>query len=166
MDVSSSEPLFVRPAGHHSPPPGDGFDPLERVALLSERQRSYLRLVFENRSSKEIAMIVGASHRAVDKQLMKANGVLGTTTRFEAARMLAEHEKGVGPSTPANTLPSAPPLLPLPWPLPSAGASVNMLTWKQVALWSTIIALVTPVGLTVAGMVIVTLALLLGSHRP
>lgn len=37
-----------------------------------------------------------------------------------------------------------------------------MLTWKQAAIWTAIIAIVTPVGLTAAGMVIVTLMLLLG----
>ena len=37
-----------------------------------------------------------------------------------------------------------------------------MLTWKQVTLWAAIIAIATPIGLTVAGMTIVTLGLLLG----
>ena len=37
-----------------------------------------------------------------------------------------------------------------------------MLTWKQVVAWSAIIAIVTPIGLTVAAMVIVALMLLTG----
>ncbi|WP_277873289.1 hypothetical protein [Sphingomonas paeninsulae] len=37
-----------------------------------------------------------------------------------------------------------------------------MMTWKQAAWWTVIIAIATPLGLTAAGMVIVTLLLLLG----
>ncbi|MCU6453291.1 MULTISPECIES: helix-turn-helix domain-containing protein [Sphingomonas] len=134
----------------------------DRIARLTERQRSYLRLVLKNRNSKEIAAVTGSSHRAVDKQLLKANNVLGVPTRFEAARLLADHDGGVEPLPPANDLPSAPPTFPLPLPLPTAGAAANMLTWKQVAFWTAIISIVTPLGLTAAGMAIVTLLLLLG----
>lgn len=134
----------------------------DRVALLTERQRSYLRLVLQNRNSKEIAAVTGSSHRAVDKQLLKANNVLGVPTRFDAARLLAEHDGGVEPLPPANDLPSAVPIFPLPPALPTERAAANLLTWKQVASWTAIIAIVTPLGLTAAGMAIVTLLLLLG----
>jgi len=134
----------------------------EGVALLTERQLTYLRLVLQNRSSKEIASITGSSHRAVDKQLLKANNLLGVATRFDAARRVADYEAGVEPLPPAIDLPSAKPTFPLPPPLPTAGAAVNMLTWKQVASWTAIIAIATPLGLTAAGMAIVTLLLLLG----
>ena len=135
---------------------------LERVALLTDRQRSYLRLVLQNRNSKEIAAVTGSSHRAVDKQLLKANNVLGVPSRFDAARLLADHDGGVEPLPPANDLPSAPPTLPLPSPLPTRETTANMLTWKQVVSWGAIIAIVTPIGLTVAAMVIVALMLLIG----
>ncbi|WP_375394359.1 helix-turn-helix transcriptional regulator [uncultured Sphingomonas sp.] len=135
---------------------------LERVALLTDRQRSYLRLVLQNRSSKEIAAVTGSSHRAVDKQLLKANAVLGVPSRFDAARLLADYDGGVEPLPPANDLPSAKPTFPLPLPVPTAGEAANMLTWKQVAFWTAIISIVTPIGLTAAGMAIVTLLLLLG----
>ncbi|GAA3276359.1 hypothetical protein GCM10020258_56600 [Sphingomonas yabuuchiae] len=46
--------------------------------------------------------------------------------------------------------------------MPTAGAAANMLTWKQAAIWSAIIAILTPIGLTVAGMVMLTLTFLLG----
>ncbi len=36
-----------------------------------------------------------------------------------------------------------------------------MMSWKQVASWTFIIAIATPLGLTAAGMAIVTLLLLL-----
>ena len=133
-----------------------------RIKLLTERQIAYLRLVAKHRNSKEIAAATGSSHRAVDKQLLKANSLLGVATRFDAARLLADHEAGVEPLPPANDLPSAPTTFPLPLPVPTAGAAANMLTWKQVAFWTAIIAIVTPLGLTAAGMAIVTLLLLLG----
>lgn len=151
-----------RPLERSPPPPIADQDPLQRVALLTDRQRSYLRLVLQNRSSKEIAAATGSSHRAVDKQLLKANGVLGVSTRFEAARLLADHDAGVESLPPATDLPSSAPTFPLPSPLPTAEAAVNMLTWKQVALWTAIIAIATPLGLTAAGMAILTLLVLLG----
>jgi DNA-binding CsgD family transcriptional regulator len=144
------------------PAPTDPSVPIDRVALLTERQKAYLRLVLQNRSSKEIAAATGGSHRAVDKQLLKAMSVLGVPSRFDAARAMAEHEAGVEPLPPANTLPSAVPTFPLPPPVPTAGAAANMLHWKQVAIWTVIIAIATPLGLTAAGMAIVTLLVLLG----
>ena len=152
-----------RPLERSPPPATADQDALQRVGLLTDRQRSYLRLVLQNRSSKEIAAATGGSHRAVDKQLLKANGVLGVSTRFEAARLLADHDAGVEPLPPATDLPSSTPTFPLPSPLPTAEAAVNMLTWKQVALWTAIIAIATPLGLTAAGMAILTLLVLLGS---
>lgn len=134
----------------------------ERVNLLTERQKSYLRMVLQNRSSKEIAAATGSSHRAVDKHLLKANNLLGVPTRFEAARLLAAHDAGVEPLHPANDLPSEPPTFPLPLPWPTARTAANMMTWKQVAAWTVIIAIATPLGLTAAGMAIVTLLILLG----
>lgn len=150
------------PAGRQLPLPQGDFDGPERIARLTERQRSYLRLVLQNRNSKEIAAATGSSHRAVDKQLLKANNLLGVPSRFDAARMLADHDAGVEPLPPAIDLPSAARTFPLPPPLPTAGEAANMLTWKQVAWWTAIISIVTPLGLTAAGMAIVTLLLLLG----
>lgn len=134
----------------------------QRIALLTDRQKSYLRLVLQNRSSKEIAASTGSSHRAVDKQLLKANNVLGVPSRFDAARLLANFDAGVEPLPPAIDLPSTTPTFPLPLPVPTAGAAANTLSWKQVASWTAIISIVTPLGLTAAGMAIVTLLLLLG----
>ena len=133
-----------------------------RVEALSERQRSYLRLVLQLKTSKEIAVATGSSsYRAVDKQLLKANSTLGVSTRFEAAQLVAAYDQGVEPLPPANALPSAAPDTPLTPPWPTAGAAVNMLPWKHVASWTAIIAIVTPVGLTAAGMAFFTILLLL-----
>lgn len=150
------------PAGRTSPATDPQVSAPERLALLTERQRSYLRLVLQNRNSKEIAAVTGSSHRAVDKQLLKANNLLGVPTRFDAARLLADHDEGVEPLPPAIDLPSARPTFPLPLPLPTGETPANMLTWKQVVSWTAIISIVTPIGLTVAAMVIVSLMLLIG----
>ena len=142
------------------PSPADTSE--SRIGRLSERQRAYLRLVRQNRSSKEIAALTGTSHRAIDKQLLKANNTLGVATRFDAARLVADHDDGVEPLHPAIVLPSTASIFPLPPVVPTKEAAANMLTWKQVAFWTAIISIVTPLGLTAAGMVIVTLLLLLG----
>lgn len=59
---------------------------------LTEPQRVCLRKVWARRNSKEIALELGISHHTVDKRLERAIRTLGATTRFEAARLLAEHE--------------------------------------------------------------------------
>lgn len=59
---------------------------------LTEPQRVCLRRVWSRRNSKEIALELGISHHTVDKRLERATRALGATTRFEAARLLAEHE--------------------------------------------------------------------------
>lgn len=151
-----------RPEPRRDPDPGDHRSSADKIGLLTERQRSYLRLVLQNRSSKEIAAATGSSHRAIDKQLLKANNLLGVANRFDAARLLAEHDAGVEPLPPATSLPSDPPTFPLPLPWPTPGVATNMMTWKQVGLWTVIIAIATPLGLTAAGMAIVTLLILLG----
>ncbi|WP_234781581.1 RNA polymerase subunit sigma-70 [Sphingobium yanoikuyae] len=133
-----------------------------QVDLLTERQRTYLRLVLQFKNSKEIAALTGTtSYRAVDKQLLKANAILGVSTRFEAAQLFAAWEKGVEPLHPANALPSPPPNFRFSPPWPTARAAVNTLSWRQVAVWTAIIAIVTPLGLTAAGMAYVTLLFLL-----
>ena len=151
-----------RPAEQAPPTPTPDVSVPDRIVRLTDRQRTYLRLVLQNRNSKEIAAATGSSHRAVDKQLLKAKNVLGVPSRFEAARLLADHDVGVEPLPPANDLPSAPTTFALPLPLPTTEAAANMFTWKQVTFWTAIISIVTPLGLTAAGMAIVTLLLLLG----
>ncbi|MBB4642727.1 helix-turn-helix domain-containing protein [Rhizorhapis suberifaciens] len=159
--MSSTEP--VPRSEEYPPPPSDETDVVDpRASLLTERQRSYLRLVLQLKNSKEIAAATGAaSYRAVDKQLLKANAILGVSTRFEAAQLFAALERGVEPLHPANALPSHTPTSRFSPPWPTAGAAANMLTWKQVAAWTAIIAIVTPLGLTAAGMAYVTLLFLL-----
>jgi DNA-binding CsgD family transcriptional regulator len=65
-------------------------DPFARV---TEAQRECLRLVRTQRNSKEIAQQLGISPFTVDKRLARAIATLGVTSRFEAARLLSEHEQ-------------------------------------------------------------------------
>lgn len=133
-----------------------------RIGLLTDRQCAYLRLVLLHQTSKEIAASTGSSsYRAVDKQLLKANAILGVSTRLQAAQLLAAYEQGVEPLHPAIALPSPPPDFGLSRPWPTTGAAVNTLSMRQAALWTAIIAIVTPIGLTAAGMAYFTLLLVL-----
>lgn len=161
MRSSNAEPGPGRVDKNPEHPVGR-LDLIRRVELLTERQRSYLRLVIQLKSSKEIAAATGSSYRAVDKQLLKANATLGVASRFEAAQLLAAHEQGVESLPRANALPSPVLHSRLSPPWPTAGAAVNMLPWKQIAAWTAIISIATPVGLTAAGMAYFTLLLLLG----
>ncbi|NIJ09412.1 DNA-binding CsgD family transcriptional regulator [Sphingomonas vulcanisoli] len=135
-----------------------------RFSGLSERQRSYLRHVFQHRRSHEIAYIEGVSARAVDKQLLLAKDLIGATSRHEAARLFAEHEAGVEGLYPASIAPSRPAFWPLPLPLPTRAHPLNLLSWKQVLAWGVIIAIAAPIAITVAAMLIVALMLLSGTH--
>ncbi len=134
----------------------------DRFAKLTPRQRELLRLVHEHRKSAEIAHMLGLSARYVDNQLIDAKNILGATSRFDAARRFAAHEAGVESIHPVSSPPVPTPIFPLPMPLPGSTGRRNMMSWQQVALWGAIIAIATPVGLTVAAMVIVALGLLLG----
>lgn len=134
-----------------------------RFDALTPSQRDCLRLVFQHHKSHEIAHRLGTTPRYVDKMLMQAKNTLGVASRFDAARLFAEHEAGVEFSYPANNLPSPPALWPLPMPLPTSKAPANMLTWQQVLMWVGLIAFLTSAALTAAAMAIVALMLVFGA---
>jgi len=64
----------------------DRYDPLSR---LTSQERECLRLVAEQRSSKEIALALGIAKASVDTYCNRARAKLGVTNRREAARMVA-----------------------------------------------------------------------------
>ena len=64
----------------------------DRFSRVTEAQRECLRLVLIRRNSKEIAQVLNISPFTVDKRIARAVTALGVTSRFEAARLLAEHE--------------------------------------------------------------------------
>ncbi|QQV77271.1 helix-turn-helix transcriptional regulator [Sphingomonas aliaeris] len=69
-----------------------------RFDRVTEAQRECLRLVLTRRNSKEIALALGISSHTVDKRLERAIATLGATSRFDAARILAEHEAQSAPA--------------------------------------------------------------------
>jgi len=73
----------------------DGF------AKLTDRQKSYLRLVLRHANSGEIARAeaergASVSKAAIDKVIRQAMERIGATSRFQAARMLADYEDAQG----------------------------------------------------------------------
>lgn len=73
-----------------------GLAEADRVAKLSGAQCDCLRLVAENRSSKEIARLLMISPHTVDQRLKRATNILAVDSRFEAARMFAGYERENG----------------------------------------------------------------------
>ena len=77
-----------------------GLAQTDRINKLSDGQRDCLRLVAENRSSKEIARILAISPHTVDQRLKRAASILAVESRFEAARVFTSHERQHGLSLP------------------------------------------------------------------
>jgi DNA-binding CsgD family transcriptional regulator len=67
------------------------MDP-NRIARLTEQQRTCLRYVYAHLTSKEIAPRLGIEPGSVDQHIKAAMRVLGVGDRRMAARILAEHE--------------------------------------------------------------------------
>lgn len=61
----------------------------DRLKLLTDKQRECLRLVWQQHDSKQIARILGLKPDAVDGRIKTASKVLGVSSRFDAARLLA-----------------------------------------------------------------------------
>lgn len=133
---------------------------------LTERQRTFLRLVREPCSTHEIAFRTGDSPSAIDKQLTLACRKLGVHSRHQAARLFHDYERRVESLDPRGTIFSSSRrrFWPLPWPLPSKATPINMMTRQQVMTWAMILAIATPAGITVAAMLVIAIALLLGVH--
>jgi DNA-binding CsgD family transcriptional regulator len=70
-----------------------------RFATLTARQRESLRLLASPMRPKEVAAAMGLSPRTVEDHLAEATRRVGAGSPLEAARLLAEHERG----TPGNS---------------------------------------------------------------
>lgn len=68
--------------------------PAARLSQLTPKERECLRLVLENRSSKQIARQLGISRTSVDTHVRRARAKLGIKDRHEAARLLELWETG------------------------------------------------------------------------
>lgn len=72
----------------------DDLDPalVARVGALTARERDCLRLILENRTSKEVGRMLGISHTSVDTHVRRARAKLGLRDRYAAARLLSQWE--------------------------------------------------------------------------
>ncbi len=70
-------------------------DQLSSVSGLTAVRQECLRLVGEGHSSKEIAQILGLSHRTVDQYLHEATRSLGATNRRQAAKIYKESDVAI-----------------------------------------------------------------------
>ena len=69
----------------------------DRLAKLSDGQRTCLRLVLAHKSSKDIGRALGISSHTVDQRLKGAMRILGATSRVEAAQIHARLEDSYQP---------------------------------------------------------------------
>ena len=60
-----------------------------KLSALTPKERECLRLVAQQRSSKEIARELGISKASVDTYCNRARAKLGVADRYEAARVMA-----------------------------------------------------------------------------
>jgi DNA-binding CsgD family transcriptional regulator len=79
------------PTDPSAPDAGSGRG--EGLRQLSPKERECLRLVLENRSSKQIARELGIAQTSVDTHIARARAKLGARDRHEAARRLAASEQ-------------------------------------------------------------------------
>lgn len=152
-----------QPAGHACAPI------MSEPVALSPRQRECLRLVWERRTSKEIAAELGISASTVDGYIKEAIGLLNARDRRDAAQIVfgtgaitAPDKKGaeslgvVAPD-PGPIAPVASTKTPF-WPQPNRNRQPDTQSLGQVLRQVAIIA--------IGSMIALSLALSLGSTVP
>ncbi|HEX8401984.1 MAG TPA: helix-turn-helix transcriptional regulator [Allosphingosinicella sp.] len=93
----------------------NGVDPA-RLAKLSVGQRDCLRLVARHWSSKDIGRQLNVSPHTVDQRIKVAMRLLGVDSRFEAARLLTDHEQVIDTQPLVYQAPDIP-VIPPPVPI-------------------------------------------------
>ena len=83
-----------------------GDDRSAGLDRLTPKERECLRLVLENRSSKEIGRRLGISHTSVDTHIRRARAKLGIRDRYVAAQLAGGLDGEARGATPG---PQAPP---------------------------------------------------------
>jgi DNA-binding CsgD family transcriptional regulator len=73
-----------------------------KLSLLTPQERECLRLVAQQRSSKEIASQLGISKASVDTYCNRARAKLGVASRRDAAQLVLNHETLAAASPPAS----------------------------------------------------------------
>lgn len=92
-----------------------------KLGLLTPQERECLRLVAQQRSSKEIAHELGISKASVDTYCNRARAKLGVATRRDAAQLVASFD-----AVPESTIGGAQ-VLPTAEPAPLAPPTVTLL---------------------------------------
>lgn len=134
---------------------------VDRLARLTDKQRTCLRLVYAHMSSKEIALHLGIEPGTVDQYVKAAMRILGVGDRRAAARMLAEHEGGGVPRPDGLRLqdeqaafdadpPGSEPFL----PLPLEGPRPTYVGWGKRLVWIVTIA----IGTALAFLILIAAA--------
>lgn len=83
---------------------------VDRLTLLTPKERDCLRLVMERHSSKQIARQLGISSTSVDTYVRRAREKLGLKDRYAAARLLEAWQQGEVQLPPADA--AAEPVVP------------------------------------------------------
>ncbi|CAN7549705.1 helix-turn-helix transcriptional regulator [Phenylobacterium sp. LjRoot225] len=103
-----------------------------KLSLLTPQERECLRLVAQQRSSKEIASELGISKASVDTYCNRARAKLGVTSRRDAAQLVLNHEI-VGPAaspaaglTPPSRSEATVPTISLLLPISSLGPMARL----------------------------------------
>ena len=100
-----------------------------KLSLLTPQERECLRLVAQQRSSKEIAQELGISKASVDTYCNRARAKLGVASRRDAAQLVLEG--AIGASAPGFAAPLAfagggPAVVALLPPLSSLGTAARL----------------------------------------
>lgn len=123
---------------------------VDRLARLTDKQRTCLRLVYAHMSSKEIALHLGIEPGTVDQYVKAAMRILGVGDRRAAAKLLAEFEEsGPRPSPEAGVrmqdaqtpFQAAPPRREPLLPLPLEGLRPTQVGWMKRLAWIAAIAI-------------------------
>ena len=142
------------------------------VDRLSPRQRECLRLVYQRKSTKEIAVALGIAPGTVSTYLTEAVQLLGARNRRHACELLAAHEgapppeiagppnQGVSASPPAAAIPDRDSTSPLRSMLPFRikGAAGNDLDLVTRLMWIVLLAIAIAIafGMLSVGLGVVT----------
>jgi DNA-binding CsgD family transcriptional regulator len=78
-----------------------------KLSLLTPQERECLRLVAQQRSSKEIATALGISKASVDTYCNRARAKLGVASRRDAAQLVLTRETSEPAAEPATAPPDA-----------------------------------------------------------
>ncbi|QMW22119.1 helix-turn-helix domain-containing protein [Sandaracinobacteroides saxicola] len=136
-----------------------------KVALLTATQRTYLQLVAQGYTSKQISQIVGGSHHTINVEIGIAMRLLGASSRKQAAAMVKDcdvstsYEQSYEAKIIANPATSlinhnksggVKALSQLPLPVSTVKTPINNMTAAQRIMW--ILVLAAAIALLLGGL--------------